>query len=286
MRQLSLLRDGVKVDEFQLDLPDVIIGRGRSAHIRLDDNQIVSRQHAVVRERGDGHVVEDLGGANGTWVNGYKVDVHTLRPGDHIVLGPDTLRYDFGLRSARSLRDITSPPAERTAATDEGLDAIEELGEDHLGGLEDLAEVREARRQDAPPPRRVQGGLHPGGDRTAVASKDEIERLLKELALKQGPHLVLEGSDPALVIQLEDGPHVVGHVDGCHIRLPGRRWFFGKIAARLVKQAVGWCVVPEAPFWNPVRLAGEPITRLKQLSEGDVIVFRSASYRFSRGEQR
>ena len=285
MRQLSLLRDGVKTDEFQLDLPDVIIGRGRSAHIRLDENSIVSRQHAVVRERGEGHVVEDLGGANGTWVNGYRVDVHTLRPGDHIVLGPDTLRYDFGLPSARSLRADAAPLADQTALTGDNLEAIEELDDDHLSGVEDLATVREARRQDPPSPL-MAGGLHPGGERTAVASKDEIERLLKEMALKQGPHLVLVGSDPEVVFQLGDGQQLIGHVEGCHVRLPGRRWFFGKLAARLVKQAVGWCVVPEATFWNPVHIADQPITRLRQLSDGDVVVFRSASYRFSRGEQR
>ncbi len=282
MRQLTLLRDGVKVDEFRLDLPDVIIGRGRSAHIRLDDNSMVSRQHAVVRERGDGHVLEDLGGANGTFVNGYKIDVHPLRPGDHVVLGPDTLRYDFGMATSRSLRPVAAPSAAQLS--DDSV--IEELGDDHFGAVEDLAEVREARRQDPPPRPPPMGGLHVGGERTAVASKDEIERLLREMAQKQGPHVVLEGSDPEVVVTLGDGPVSIGHVDGCAIRLPGRRWFFGKLAAQLVRQAGGWCVVPEAPFWNPVALGGETVTRLRRLEDGDVIVFRSASYRYSRGEQR
>ncbi len=277
MRQLTLLRDGVKIDEFRLDLPDVIIGRGRSAHVRLDDNAMVSRQHAVVRERGDGHVLEDLGGANGTFVNGDRVVAHPLRPGDNIVLGADTLRYDFAVNTARSLRPVASAAA--APASEESV--IEELDEDHFGAVEDLAEVREARRQDAPSAP-VQGG----GEHTTVASKDEIERLLKEMSMKRGPHLVLVGSEPEAIVTLGEGPVRIGHVEGCAVRLPGTRWFFGKIAAQLVRQAGGWCVVPEAPFWNPVAVGGEPLTRLRVLQEGDVVAFRSASYRYSRGDQR
>ena len=130
------------------------------------------------------------------------------------------------------------------------------------------------------------GGLHVGGERTAVASKDEIERLLKEMAEKQGPHVVMLGTDPEVVVKLGTGPVHIGHVDGCAVRLPGTRWFFGKVAAQLVKQAGGWWVVPEAPFWNPVAIGGEPVTRLKQLKDGDVLVFRSGSLRYSRGEER
>jgi pSer/pThr/pTyr-binding forkhead associated (FHA) protein len=287
VRQITLIRNGVKVDEFRLDLQDVIIGRGRSAHVRLDGNPMVSRQHAVVRERGEGHIVEDLGGANGTWVNGNKIDVHILRAGDHIVLGADTLRYDFAVRGARSLRDLSQPAAEQTAVTADELEPIQELGEEDIDGVTDLGSVRDARRQDAPaPPPLIAGGLHPGGERTAVASKDEIERLLAEMAQKRGPHVVLEGSRPELVIPLGDGPVLVGHTDACQLRLPGRRWFLGKIAAQLVKQAGGWCVVPESPYWNPVSLGGDELARLRQLNEGDVIVFKSAKFKFSRGEQR
>ncbi len=287
MRQLTLLRDGVKLDELRLDLKDVIIGRGRSAHVRLDENSMVSRQHAVVRERGDGHIVEDLGGANGTWVNGHKIDVHILRPGDNIVLGQDTLRYDLAVRTARSLRDLVAPSgAEKTASTDESLEPIQELGEDDIDGVTDLSQLRDARR-DAPvsvPP--LPGGLSAGGERTAVASKDEIERLLRELAEKRGPHLVVQGTNPEVVLPLEEGTHLIGHTDACAVRLPGSRWFFGKVAAQLVRQAAGWCVVPEAPFWNPVSVGGGKLEKLRQLQEGDVLVFKTASYRFSRGDQR
>lgn len=284
--QLTLLRGGRKVAEYRIDLPDVIVGRGRSAHIRLDDNSMVSRQHAVVRRRGEGHVVEDLGGANGTWVNGAQVDVHILRPGDHIVLGDDTLRYDFAVAGAQSLRALSTPPAaDQTGVTGDELEAIPELGEENLGSAEELADLREHRREAAPPPM-MPGGLEGSGERTAVASKDQLERLLAELTLKQGPHVILKGSQPIEIVPLGEGPVRIGHTDDCAIRLPGTRWFFGKVAATLVKQTGGWCVVPESPFWNPVSLNKHPLSKIRQLEEGDVLVFKTAAWTFSRGEQR
>ncbi len=289
MRQLTLLRSGVKEAEFRLDLPDVIIGRGRSAHVRLDGNPMVSRQHAVVRERGNGHVVEDLGGANGTWVNGHAVDVHVLRPGDHIVLGEDTLRYDFAVATATSLRaSVTGSqsPVDGTMGTSDGLEAIEELDEAALGSVEELGEVREARREQAPAPMTA-GPLPGGAERTAVASRDELERLLAEMVLRRGPHLVVVGSDPEIVHPLPEGGFAVGHTDACVVRLKGSRWLRpGKVAGRFVKQAAGWCLVPESPFWNPVLFKGQKLPRLRPLSHGDELAFRGLSLRYSRGEDR
>jgi pSer/pThr/pTyr-binding forkhead associated (FHA) protein len=47
----------------------------------------VSRRHALVRHVDDGLEVCDLGSLNGTWVNGWRVDRTTLRPGDTLRLG-------------------------------------------------------------------------------------------------------------------------------------------------------------------------------------------------------
>ena len=50
----------------------------------------VSRQHARIIYYPRGYSIEDLGSANGTWVNGNKLDAHSpqrLRRGDHIQLG-------------------------------------------------------------------------------------------------------------------------------------------------------------------------------------------------------
>ncbi|MCL6512564.1 MAG: FHA domain-containing protein, partial [Anaerolineae bacterium] len=56
----------------------------------------VSRRHARVERRGDDLVLRDLGSANGTWVNGARVETHTLRDGDNIRIGPVILAFKRG----------------------------------------------------------------------------------------------------------------------------------------------------------------------------------------------
>ncbi len=240
MKQFTHLRDGRKVAEYLIDVGAAIIGRGRSAQIRLDDNKIVSRQHCVVRQRQgvDQHVVEDLGGANGTFVNGYRIEVHILRPGDRIVLGEDTLRYDFASRTAVTLRDEPPPRDILPGATDPTLATdsmeFEEISMDAVDVVNDLAEVREVKKQ------RIESGMHDdSGERTTVAGKDELERLLAEMSVKKGPHFVVrDGDETSLVPLPSEGPVHIGHSDDCVVRLPGWK-LFGRLAASMVHQAGG-----------------------------------------------
>lgn len=63
-----------------------IIGRGPKCTVSLDDER-VSRRHARI-ERVEGDVViEDLGSANGVFVNAKRIRRHPLRPGDTIRIG-------------------------------------------------------------------------------------------------------------------------------------------------------------------------------------------------------
>ncbi len=53
---------------------DIVIGRGEQAVVRLDDS-CVHRMHALISwdAASHGHVITDLGGVNGTFVNGIRV---------------------------------------------------------------------------------------------------------------------------------------------------------------------------------------------------------------------
>jgi pSer/pThr/pTyr-binding forkhead associated (FHA) protein len=65
----------------------VTVGRAADADLVLAD-ELVSRRHARVSQRGDGAVVEDLGSRNGTFVNGNQIHGPTrLAPGDQLQLG-------------------------------------------------------------------------------------------------------------------------------------------------------------------------------------------------------
>lgn len=71
-----------------------VIGRGRSARLRLED-PATSRSHARLRLVPGGATVEDLGAKNGLRVNGVRIEPGPvqLRPGDELTLGETTLAF-------------------------------------------------------------------------------------------------------------------------------------------------------------------------------------------------
>lgn len=70
----------------------VHIWRGLAAELRLDDNS-VSRRHAILVPRPSGARILDDRSANGTFVNGRRVQQAELSSGDVIVLGRVVLRF-------------------------------------------------------------------------------------------------------------------------------------------------------------------------------------------------
>ena len=71
----------------------VTIGRLPECAVVLDDPN-VSRRHAQLRREGDGVVLVDLGSTNGTKVNGVLVRERHLNPGDAIMVGTTTMRFE------------------------------------------------------------------------------------------------------------------------------------------------------------------------------------------------
>lgn len=92
-----------------LDLSDErLIGRKDAAHSIHPDLDLgehggydagVSRRHAILAFRGGTCTVEDLGSANGTFVNGRRLSPHqaaTLASGDELACGTLPLRVELG----------------------------------------------------------------------------------------------------------------------------------------------------------------------------------------------
>ena len=72
----------------------LLIGRGEDCTLQIRDRS-VSRRHARITARDNRFIIEDLRGANGTYVNGNAVKRRaTLTPGDVIELGKTLLRFD------------------------------------------------------------------------------------------------------------------------------------------------------------------------------------------------
>lgn len=62
------------------------VGRSRECDIFLVDPS-VSRNHALLEVHGETVVVRDAGSTNGTFVNGERVQLRTLRAGDRVAFG-------------------------------------------------------------------------------------------------------------------------------------------------------------------------------------------------------
>lgn len=102
----------------------VVIGRdpGCDIHVAIDH---LSRRHVEIEIRSNQLVLKDLGSANGTFVNGNRVDEATLRPGDKIKL--DVLTFEVNgpahdphktiIRMAPAAKTESAPAQAGKAAT-------------------------------------------------------------------------------------------------------------------------------------------------------------------------
>ena len=88
---------------------EMVIGRAESGEGRLGDDPELSRKHARVFREAGRVVVEDLGSANGTYVNAARLsEPRILEPGDLVRMGRTTLELTGG---ERSVEPATPPPA-------------------------------------------------------------------------------------------------------------------------------------------------------------------------------
>ncbi len=104
----------------QVDLPAVlaVLGRDPNCDIVLNDTKC-SRRHATVEEGPEGLVIRDAGSANGTYVNGRRVEQAPLRPGDTVRLGDVSLKLlaDVGTTVVVAPEDIDLGPLGASAAS-------------------------------------------------------------------------------------------------------------------------------------------------------------------------
>ena len=98
----------------QLD-HELVFGRAVRPPGDLGGDPALSRHHARVRRTDEGRIViEDLGSANGTFVNGTRINApQVLSPGDRIELGDSVLQ----VASATAERTRVSPVAPGAGAT-------------------------------------------------------------------------------------------------------------------------------------------------------------------------
>jgi hypothetical protein len=135
---LVMLEDGRRGRELLIRRPEVILGRAKGCKVRIASSE-VSRQHCRLRVIGTTVDVQDLGSANGTFVNGTLCQgLHTVQPFDRLQIGPVTFLIEF---------DPLTQPMAAIPMSDEEL-TIE--AEDII--IMDVEEVDAKRATQAPRP--------------------------------------------------------------------------------------------------------------------------------------
>ncbi|MEE2834653.1 MAG: FHA domain-containing protein [Myxococcota bacterium] len=74
-----------------------IMGRGTDASLCVADDQ-VSRHHCQIDREGGNYVIRDLGSTNGTFLNGVRVLLCRLHPGDQLQIGSSQILFSLGYR--------------------------------------------------------------------------------------------------------------------------------------------------------------------------------------------
>jgi HD-GYP domain-containing protein (c-di-GMP phosphodiesterase class II) len=75
-----------------LDSPQLIVGRGSEPDFYIPDPK-ASRRHARILAVHNRYYVQDLGSANGTFINGHKVNNERLTHGDLVAFGKTVFRF-------------------------------------------------------------------------------------------------------------------------------------------------------------------------------------------------
>ena len=95
MKSILQFGDGTaNVSTYELVEEEIAIGRAQKCHIVLEDKRS-SRKHSLICKQGGDWLLKDLGSANGTLVNGSRIDEHVLVSGDMIQIGDTTFYYQI-----------------------------------------------------------------------------------------------------------------------------------------------------------------------------------------------
>lgn len=111
MSKLLLKFEDTLLKEAPVDANEVSIGRSPDNGLVID-NPAVSHYHARVFKEQDRLMLEDFGSLNGTFLNGQRVKMVSLKPGDAIGIGKHTIVVaDSRNMNSPSATNADAPPA-------------------------------------------------------------------------------------------------------------------------------------------------------------------------------
>jgi pSer/pThr/pTyr-binding forkhead associated (FHA) protein len=166
-------------------IDELSLGRAEDHGGDLGGDPALSRHHAVLRDGANGTVtVEDLGSANGTFVNGDRITaVRPVHPGDTLAVG------DSSLRLTVKASEATAPPEGRVPT--DVPPAVKATYEDteETGWVPVVPSMRAPAPAYAPPEgaRQQPGDVrHRRGSWTGTAAS--VNRRVDQVGRRQGAH--------------------------------------------------------------------------------------------------
>ncbi|MDP6380253.1 MAG: FHA domain-containing protein [Phycisphaerae bacterium] len=144
--KLILVKGNPKGKQITLKSGTTIVGRKEDSGLIIASSR-VSRHHCQITLDGNDLKVRDLGSANGTLINGQKVEESPLKAGDEVHIGPlgflveiDGRRTPDAAPSNPGAKPLTlDPPPDGNAGPRRGRPLGGRSSNDILAGLEDLA---------------------------------------------------------------------------------------------------------------------------------------------------
>lgn len=104
--RLVAIDDGPDID---LNQAMIVVGRHPACDARLDSLR-VSRHHCCMTHTNGELLIRDLGSTNGIRINGQRVEIGRLKPGDELSIAHIRYRLDDGAGHDKTLADSSSDP--------------------------------------------------------------------------------------------------------------------------------------------------------------------------------
>ncbi len=129
--ELLIIKGPNEGQAYLLKGDEVIIGRDPDCELTLDDITL-SRKHARIARHSNDLAIEDLGSANGVFVNGVQEKKSILRVDDHLTLGKVEMRL-------RRATHMPGPPKDPSSAAipDNPSALLDQIAEQHLQAGQD-----------------------------------------------------------------------------------------------------------------------------------------------------
>ena len=86
--------DGTPLESWVVPEQPLVVGRGDTAHVAVQDTSLSRGHFMILREAGEFYAV-DLESQNGTWVDGEKITGRKLRDGALIRAGQSTFYFSY-----------------------------------------------------------------------------------------------------------------------------------------------------------------------------------------------